>query len=371
MLTASEKRSLEIFTTQNDFRRYGGDQLYFKVSDAEYFKILEQHNSRGVGSNKTANRTLNSLLTRELLEFNERAVDMTHEVATQIKTIGDNLREMLEKKASALPKNFNETRFLQNCLVVLSDTKDIEKCQPKDIARTLLKGAFLGLDFFNKECYPIIYGGQVQFQTDYKGEIKVSKRWSTNPIKDIYGKVVRKGDEFEAFVNEGRQVLNFKPLSFNDGEVIGAFAVVYFQDGSMLYDEMSKQAIEKTRQDYSKCPKSPAWIKSPDEMYKKTVIRRLCKLIDLDFDNDDQRQAFEDGGDIDKNKIKNTIDVTDVKDPFDKPKASDKDGGSSTTTNDDKLNPEEEARREKIRKEHPDYDEWQIDAIIKEEDESK
>ena len=32
-------------------------------------------------------------------------------------------------------------------------------------------------------------------------------------------------------------------------------------------------------------------------MYKKTVLRRLCKLIDLDFDNIEQQKAYEDGGD--------------------------------------------------------------------------
>ncbi len=33
-------------------------------------------------------------------------------------------------------------------------------------------------------------------------------------------------------------------------------------------------------------------------MYKKTVLRRLCKLIDLDFDNIEQQKAYEDGGDV-------------------------------------------------------------------------
>mgnify|MGYP000301332185 CR=1 FL=1 len=30
----------------------------------------------------------------------------------------------------------------------------------------------------------------------------------------------------------------------------------------------------------------------------KTVLRRLCKLIDLDFDNIEQQKAYEDGGDV-------------------------------------------------------------------------
>lgn len=43
---------------------------------------------------------------------------------------------------------------------------------------------------------------------------------------------------------------------------------------------------------------SQAWKSSTGEMYKKTVLRRLCKLIDLDFDNIEQQKAYEDGGDV-------------------------------------------------------------------------
>ena len=62
------------------------------------------------------------------------------------------LNKLITSKLDAMPQGFNQTRFLQNCMTVLQDTKDIEKCQPLSIARTLLKGAFLGLDFFQKEC---------------------------------------------------------------------------------------------------------------------------------------------------------------------------------------------------------------------------
>ena len=245
---------------------------------------------------------------------------MTNALQNQLSSVSENLSTMLQKKADALPRNFNETRFLQNCLTVLSETKDIEKIEPRSVARTMLKGAFLGLDFFNKECYAICYGGQLQFQTDYKGEIKLAKLYSINPIKDIYAKLVKKGDSFEAFIRDGKQTLNLTPITFNDEAVIGAFAVVYFQDGSMQYDEMSAKEIEATRKNYSKVPHGPAWTKSPGEMQKKTVLRRLCKLIEINFDNEDQRKAFEAGGDLDKRKITDTVNVK-VNDPF---KASEK-----------------------------------------------
>ena len=236
-------------------------------------------------------------------------------VDNQLMAVHNKLGGLLKEKMDALPKDFNQTRFLQNCMTVLQDTRDIENADPSSIARTMLKGAFLGLDFFNKECYAICYGGSIQFQTDYKGEIKLAKKYSLNPIKDIYAKVVREGDVFEEEIINGHQTVNFKPKTFNDGEIIGAFAVCLFKDGSMIYETMTTKEIEATRDNYSKQKTGQAWTKSKGEMFKKTVLRRLCKLIELDFDNQEQLKAFEDGSEF---EFKDAIEVKakEVIDPF-------------------------------------------------------
>lgn len=222
--------------------------------------------------------------------------------ANQLVVIHSNLEKLLDSKRDAMPSNFNKTRFLQNCMTVLQDTNGIDKCDAQNVARTMLKGAFLGLDFFNKECYAIVYGGQVQFQTDYKGEKKLAKKYSVRPVKDIYAKLVRKGDVFKEEVKDGQQTIQFDPLPFNDDDIVGAFAVAIFEDGGMVYESMSAKDIEDTRKNYSKQPNGQAWTKSKGEMYKKTVYRRLCKNIELDFDTIEQAQAFEESSDFDFSK---------------------------------------------------------------------
>lgn len=223
-------------------------------------------------------------------------------MSNKLVVIHDNLNKLLDSKREAMPTGFNKTRFLQNCMTVLQDTKDIDKCDPISVARTMLKGAFLGLDFFNKECYAITYGGTVQFQTDYKGEKKLAKKYSVRPVKDIYAKLVRQGDEFIEEIKDGQQTIQFRPQPFNNGEILGAFAVALFEDGGMVYEVMSAEEIEETRKNYSKQPNGQAWAKSKGEMYKKTVMRRLCKNIELDFDTIEQAQAFEDSSDFEFNK---------------------------------------------------------------------
>lgn len=220
-------------------------------------------------------------------------------------TIKTGLTKKLTENKEALPAGFNQQRFILNCITVIQDMmkdnkkkEQLEKINPETIPVCLAKAAYLGLDFFNGECYAIPYGGNLTFQTDYKGEIKLCKRYSKNKIKDIFAKVVRQGDFFMEEVDGGKQNVQYRPKPFSNEQMIGAFAIVVFEDGSMMYDTMSSEDIENVRNTYSKMKDSQAWKSSTGEMYKKTVLRRLCKLIDLDFDNIEQQKAYEDGGDL-------------------------------------------------------------------------
>ena len=239
-------------------------------------------------------------------------------VKQYLTTIQKGIENELAENMKALPDGFNKQRFILNCITILKDNlKDFNNIDPTSIASTFAKGAYLGLDFFNGECYAIPYGGTVKFQTDYKGEIKLTKKYSKNPIKDIYAKNVKEGDFFEEIIENGRQSVNFRPIPFSDKPIIGTFAVVLFRDGSMMYDTMTVAEMENTRKVFSKAQNSKAWKETPGEMYKKTVLRRLCKLIDLDFDNAEQQRAFQEGSDFDpKKEIVVNAEVVEAKDPF-------------------------------------------------------
>lgn len=226
------------------------------------------------------------------------------------------LSDKLTGIEDALPKDFNKHRFVQNCLALRNDNEAIKKANPKDVVSGLLKGAYMGLDFFNGECYLIPYGNKLNFQTDYKGEIKFTKQYSTRPIKDIYAKVVREGDEFEEKIELGIPSIYHKPLSFGDADIIGAYAICLFADGGMIYETMSIKDIQAVRNNYSKAKNSDAWKNSFEEMAKKTVLRRLCKHIDKNIDSIEALKAYEEGSDITFMKKPETDDI--VANPFEK-----------------------------------------------------
>lgn len=225
--------------------------------------------------------------------------------AEYLNGIQEALMKQIAEKMGAMPEGFNKDRFVLNCITLIRDMlKDNKKrdnlngISADSIALCMIKGAFLGLDFLSGECYAIPYGGEMKFQTDYKGEKKVCMKHSVQPMKDIFAKVVREGDFYDEGVDDGEQKLTFKPIPFNNGKIIGAFAVANFKDGTMTYESMSAEEIEGIRETYSKAKNSEAWKNSSGEMYRKTVIRRLSKNIEKDFDKVEQLMAYDEGGGV-------------------------------------------------------------------------
>lgn len=211
---------------------------------------------------------------------------MANTLATK-DTFSTALTTELENNIAALPADFNIPRFVQNSLALLNGNDALQEFAKKhgstQIKAGLMRGAYLGLDALNSEMYLVPYGTTLNFMPSYKGMIKMAQKYATRPIKTIYAKCVREGDEFEEVINQGEPSINFKALPFNDGNIIGVFAVCQYKDGGIVYEVMSRADVEQCRKS-SKAKNSPAWSQFWSEMAKKTVLRRLCKSLSIDMD---------------------------------------------------------------------------------------
>lgn len=192
----------------------------------------------------------------------------------------------------ALPSDFNRARFIQNTVALVQENEQLSRMSQAKLVPALLKGAYLGLDFFNKECYAVPYGQTVQFMPSYTGMVKLAKKFSKRPLLDVYAHVVRDGDEFESGIEDGHEFVRFKPKPFNEGAIVGAFAVAQYYDGGIKVEVMSKSQLDAVKR-MSKAQSGTAWKFFSDEMYRKSVIRRLCKGIDLDMENVEQARIMQ------------------------------------------------------------------------------
>lgn len=220
------------------------------------------------------------------------------------------LTDKLVSIEDALPKNFNRNRFVQNAMAVLNEKPELQKVNKAQLVLGLVKGASLNLDYANREFYLLPYGNTVNFQFDYRGLQKVVKQYSIRPIREIRSEVVREGDEFQVSIVDNKQIINFKPKPFSDSEMVGVFAYIEYEDGSVVCETMSTKEINDVRNNYSKQANGGAWKKSPSEMSRKTCIRRLLKTVELSFENAEARKVYEDEADADftvKRQVNDTV----------------------------------------------------------------
>ena len=210
-------------------------------------------------------------------------------------TFSESLNTSLVEVKDGLPKDLNVTRFVNNAVALLNENttlQDFAKANgTSQIKAGMLKAAYLGLDFMNKEAYLVPYGKTLNFMKSYTGAVKLCKKYSIRPIKDIYAKLVREGDDYEIAIINNEPKVTYKPKPFNNGQIQGAFAVVQFTDGGIQYEEMSLAELEKVR-GCSKQKNGPTWTQWTDQMYLKSVLHRLCKRIEIDFDNAEQIKYF-------------------------------------------------------------------------------
>lgn len=129
----------------------------------------------------------------------------------------------------------------------------------------------------NKCTLDISYIGMVKLLTD-AGTVK-------NIVSDVvYQKEVDNGN-FD-FRKGSDPYIKHKPLAFekDKGEMIGAYAIAYFRDGGFQFEIMGKDEIEKikmTSESYKneKTRQYSPWENWESEMWKKTVLRRLFKML--------------------------------------------------------------------------------------------
>lgn len=156
---------------------------------------------------------------------------------------------------------------------------DLKDCPDEDFRRCVVEAAEMGFAIDGKLAYVVKYKAAYQLQLDYKAMVAVAKRCRT--LKDVQADVVCEGDEFRHARRHGENILEHTfQLGFDRGNVIGAYCRVWLPDGSWNYALMDRNELNAI-QDRAPSKKGP-WSTDPNEMRKKTVIRRALKMYQDD-----------------------------------------------------------------------------------------
>lgn len=206
------------------------------------------------------------------------------------KNISDNVlarvTELEQAGELVLPTGYTAGNALKMAWLNLQNVKDrnnrpaLEVCKQASICNALLEMVIKGLSVAKKQCYFIVAGDQLTCWEDYRGKLMRAKR--DTEVADVNAQVVYKDDNFVYTVDErGRYQLvkhETKLENINLSAIVGAYAVVITKDGDRWIEVMTMDQIRKSWQQGAAKGNSGAHNNFTDQMCKKTVISRACKI---------------------------------------------------------------------------------------------
>lgn len=168
-------------------------------------------------------------------------------------------------------------------LLDMQQNTKLREADPESIYLALLACAVCGLEpgALKGEAYLVPFSGRAQFMAGYRGLIKMAKR--SGEVHGISANVVHERDVCELDLGSEPRLVH-RPAFGDRGVVIGAYAVAKMATGNPEIEWLALEDIERIRNVAESRSKSPAWQQWPEEMAKKSAIRRLSKRLPLGHD---------------------------------------------------------------------------------------
>lgn len=213
-----------------------------------------------------------ALQKSQAVAVRSKAEEITDFVTT---TLAPSLDDVLQQQIS-------RDRFARIVLGAFRTTPKLMECSRASLASALLNAAALRLEPNGPtgEAYLIPYKDQCQFIIGYRGLLTLARR--SGQIVEVTAQVVRDGDEFEYEFGSNR-VLRHKPAIGERGDITMVYAYAHLKDGGFAFEVMNVSEVEALRARGNERGHSP-WKTDWEAMAKKTVLRRLCKLLPMSIE---------------------------------------------------------------------------------------
>lgn len=234
----------------------------------------------------------------QLTSQNQTALKRMQEETTQ--QILDKVNCWQETGELILPKDYKVGNAIKLAWLYLQTVEDrshrkaIDVCTKDSICNALLDMVLHG-EYPKKHCYFIVYGDRLEWNERYLGKYMRAKR--DTEIEAVYPQVVYQGDEFVYTIDELGQYQLVKHVPNLDNlditKIKAAYAIVVNKDKTRHMEIMTLDQIKKSWMQGATKGTSGAHTNFTDQMCKKTVMARACKIAldsQADFADDDNRR---------------------------------------------------------------------------------
>lgn len=214
-------------------------------------------------------------------------------------SVADSVRLALERMkdqiAMALPRHVTPDRLCRTALTSIRTNPKLLECTIESLLACTMQSAQLGLEpgilghvyympfkrkIKGENGQPDKWVDEVQFIIGYKGLIDLARR--SGQIISVAAGAIYSKDKFK-YRKGFEEVLEHEPNFQDRGELCGFYAYATTKDGGRYAEVMTLQDINKIRA-RSKAKDFGPWVTDYEEMAKKTVLRRLCKLLPLSIE---------------------------------------------------------------------------------------
>lgn len=181
------------------------------------------------------------------------------------------------KLAKVASKNFDSDRLAQAMLVVVGKSPKLQNCSAESLLECLMTAAQQHWTIGGPRpgMYMVPYLGVATAIPSYFGFQQTARE--SDGEWEIEAAVVRDGDEFQ-YRRGLEPVLSHIPHDDDSAPVTHVYAIARSKDGRTKFDVMTTEAVEKIRA-RSRAANDGPWVTDWDEMAKKTVVKRVCKML--------------------------------------------------------------------------------------------
>lgn len=215
---------------------------------------------------------------------------MGNELAVhQLGTLQTFLDKHKDQLAVVLPKHMTADRVVRIVLAAASRTPKLLECTPESIYLACHTASQLGLEpggplghaylvpFFNGKTRRM----ECQYIPGYRGLVDLARRSGT--VTSIAARVVYANDKFECHEDETGVHFRYEPNLGERGEITRVFAYAILKDGGCQFEQMTLGELDAIKSRSKSRDRdgnlAGPWVTDTEEMYRKTALKRLCKML--------------------------------------------------------------------------------------------
>ena len=216
-----------------------------------------------------------------------KAVVTIDKIATSIAAgCTDWITKAVSNHEIKVPEGYNVGSEIALAMMKIAQTNDrngkpaLTVCSKDSVYTALRQMAMSGLSMAQNQCYPIVYDNQLQIQRSYFGTLALIHRML--PEYNVSASVVYDGDSydygFDDITNCYRMKVTEAKLGNRRNSIIAVFGTISRKDTKeVVFSEV--MTWEEVLVSWSHAKTDKVQKEFPDQMAKRTLLNRMCKLF--------------------------------------------------------------------------------------------